>query len=185
MSKVVGAYLHCKPDGTPFYVGKGTTKRSRDFYTGRSEWHKRITKKYGRDNIRVEFMECSTENFAFQLEAGLIKTLRRNGFELCNLASGGVGGSGWKVDRAIVERVAAKNRGRVQSAEERAMRSKVMTGIPKSVPMSEEHKRKLGLNSKGKKWFNNGVDSVFCLPNNKPDGFVAGRIAPWLSKKEK
>ena len=185
MSKVMGAYLHCKPDGTPFYVGKGTIKRSRDFYTGRSEWHKRITKKYGRGNILVEFMECSTEDFAFQLEAGLIKTLRNNGFKLCNFASGGARSSGWKVDRSVVERIAEKNRGRVQSVEERSMRSERMTGIPKSVPMSDEHKRKIGLNSKGKKWFNNGVESVFCLPDNKPNEFVAGRIAPWLSKKEK
>ena len=85
----------------------------------------------------------------------------------------------------IVEKIAAKNRGRVQSAEERAMRSERMKGIPKSVPRSDEHKRKLGLSSKGKKWFNNGIDSVFCLPDNKPDGFVVGRITPWLIKKEK
>lgn len=185
MSNAVGAYLHCKPDGTPFYVGKGTVKRSRDLYTSRSEWHKRIINKYGRENIRIQFMECSTEDFAFQLEIGLIKTLRRNGFELCNIASGGIGSSGRKVRRDIVERIAQKNRGRVQSAEERAMRSSRLKGIKKSVPMSDEHKRKLGLNSKGKKWFNNGVESVFCLPDNKPAGFVVGRIAPWLSKKER
>jgi len=84
----------------------------------------------------------------------------------------------------VVEKVASKNRGRVQSTEERAMRSERMKGVPKSVPRSDEHKRKLGLNNKGKKWFNNGVDSIFCFPNNKPDGFVVGRITPWLSKKE-
>lgn len=182
MSKAIGAYLHCKPDGTPFYVGKGTIKRSRDM-SSRNGWHQNIVAKYGRKNIIIEFMECSTEDFAFDLEKGLIKTLRNNGFELCNLASGGIGQSGWKVDRFVVERIATKNRGRVQSAEERAMRSERMKGIPKSVPMSDEHKCKLGLNNKGKKWFNNGVESSFCLPDNKPVGFVAGRIAPWLSKK--
>jgi len=92
---------------------------------------------------------------------------------------------GVKRSPKAIEKTAAKNRGRIQSVEERTMRSERMKGVPKSVPMSKEHKRKLGLNSKGKKWFNNGIDSVFCLPDNKPDGFVAGRIASWLSKKEK
>jgi len=184
MSKI-GAYLHSKPNGTPFYVGKGTIKRSRDLTSSRNKWHQNIVSKYGKENIVITYMECSTEYFAFELEKGLIKTLKNNGYELCNIGSGGEGSSGWKVDRAIVERVASKNRGRVQSAEERAMRSKRMTGVPKSAPMSEDHKRKIGFNNKGKKWFNNGVESVFCLPENKPHGFVAGRIAPWLSKKEK
>jgi len=183
MSKVVGAYLHCKPDGTPFYVGKGTIKRSRDFYTARSQWHKRITSKYGRSNIRVEFMECSTEEFALELEAGLIKTLRRNGFTLCNIASGGVGSSGWKVDRSVVERIREKNRGRVQSAEERAIRSAALKGIPKA-PFSDEHRAKLGLIAKGKRWYNNGQNIVFCLEGMQPEGYILGRQSRTFCKEK-
>jgi hypothetical protein len=184
MSKAVGAYLHCKPDGTPFYVGKGTVKRSRDFYTARSTWHKNTVRKYGRPNILIEFMECSNESFAFLLEEGLIKTLTRNGFKLCNLSSGGEGGSGWKVGREVVERISAKNRGRVQSAEERAMRSDRLKGIKKSVPMSDEHRAKLGLLAKGKRWYNNGQNVVFCLEGMQPEGYTLGRKSNKLCKEK-
>ena len=185
MSKAIGAYLHSKPGGIPFYVGKGTIKRSRDLCSAsRNDWHQKIVAKYGRENISVNFMECSTEEFAFLLEKGLIKTLIRNGYELCNFTSGGEGVSGWKMPKEIVERISSKNRGRIQSAEERAMRSAALKGIKKSVSMSDEHRAKLGLIAKGKRWYNDGIKSVFCFAENKPEGFITGRIAPWLSKKE-
>lgn len=185
MSNAVGAYLHSRPNGIPFYVGKGTVKRSRDLCgASRSDWHQKITAKYGRENVIVNFMECSTEEFAFLLEKGMIKTLVRNGYALCNFTSGGEGVSGWKMPREIVERINAKNRGRVQSAEERAMRSSVLRGIKKTVPRSEEHKQKLGALAKGKRWYNDGSKSVFCFADKKPEGFVVGRIAPWLNGKE-
>lgn len=178
----IGAYLHCTPEGAPFYVGKGTPKRSKDFYTSRSKWHNRIVSKHGKRNIVVQFMECSTDAFALELEKGLITTLRRNGFNLCNIASGGVGSSGWKVDREIVARIAEKNRGRVQSAEERAMRSVAFTGVKKP-SLSDAHKKKLSFNSKGKKWYTDGERSVFCLPENKPLDFNLGRLTPWFNGK--
>jgi len=184
MSKVFGAYLHSKPDGTPFYVGKGTVKRSRDLSCkSRSKWHQRVVNKYGRKNIIVTFMECSTEEFAFELEKGLIKTLKRNGYELCNFASGGQGQSGWKVDREVVERIAAKNRGRVQSAEERLARSQSLKGIPKK-PRTQEHIAKIGASIKGRKWYNNGMNVVFCHEGNQPEGYVLGRLnIKMVSKK--
>jgi hypothetical protein len=82
----------------------------------------------------------------------------------------------------IVARINAKNRGRVQSAEERAMRSVAQTGI-KRLPLSEEHKRKIGGLAKGKKWYTNGEINVFCLPENKPVEFNLGRLTPWFSGK--
>ena len=183
MSKV-GAYLHSKPDGTPFYVGKGTVKRSRELLSGRNKWHQNIVSKHGRENIVITFMECSTENFAFELEKGLIKTFRNNGYQLCNIKAGGEGESGWKVDRAIVERVASKNRGRVQSPEERARRSVALKGKKKLVPRSDEHKRKLGMNSKGKRWYNNGQNIVFCLEEMQPEGYILGRQSRTFCKEK-
>ena len=90
---------------------------------------------------------------------------------------------GVKRPQEIVDRIAQKNRGRVQSVEERAMRSLILKGIPKSKPMTDEHKRKVGLNSVGKNWFTDGSTSVFCLPAYKPDNFVSGRLMPWIKKK--
>lgn len=91
---------------------------------------------------------------------------------------------GVTVPTEIVEKIAAKNRGRVQSAEERAMRSERMKGIPKSVPMSDDHRRKLGLNSKGKRWYNNGQNIVFCLEGMQPEGYTLGRKSRAFCKEK-
>lgn len=90
---------------------------------------------------------------------------------------------GKKMPVEVVERIASKNRGRVQSAEERAMRSERLKGIKKSVPRSDEHKRKLGLNAKNKRWYNNGVNIVFCLDGQQPEGYVLGRKSNKLVKE--
>ena len=179
-----GAYIHSRPDGTPFYIGKGTKKRMRDFYTGRSLWHKNITKKYGKDKIHTNFIECSSEKIACELEIGLIKTFRNNGYLLCNITNGGEGVSGFKQDPKIVARVAAKNRGRVQSAEERAMRSARLKGVKKSVPVSEERRKQLGLLAKGRRWYNNGINIVFCLEGQQPNGYVLGRRSTKFVKEK-
>ena len=66
------AYVHCKPDNTPFYVGKGTMRRAK--YLGeRNNHHKATVKKYGKENIAIGVLECSSEELAFELEKGLIK----------------------------------------------------------------------------------------------------------------
>jgi bisphosphoglycerate-dependent phosphoglycerate mutase len=85
------AYVHCKPDGTPFYVGKGTVRRSKKLY-GRNERHTRTVEKYGKDNILIGRMECSTDDTAFELERGIIKCLKRFGVDLANMTEGGLGG---------------------------------------------------------------------------------------------
>ena len=82
----------------------------------------------------------------------------------------------------VVARIAEKNRGRVQSAEERAMRSIALTGV-KRPPLSESHKKLLGAYSKGKRWYTNGERSLFCLPENKPANFNPGRLTPWFNGK--
>jgi predicted GIY-YIG superfamily endonuclease len=91
---------------------------------------------------------------------------------------------GAKLSAELVERISAKNRGRVQSAEERAMRSAVLKGIKKSAPMSDEHRAKLGLIAKGKRWYNNGQNVVFCLEGLQPDGYTLGRKSIKLCKEK-
>ena len=169
-----GAYIHAKPDGTPFYVGKGKRKRMRDFYTARSQWHKNITAKYGRDNIITHFMECSSEDNAFALEVGLIKTMKANGYTLCNLSDGGEGPSGYKHDPETVERVRQQNLGRVQSDEERQLRSEALKGKSKP-PRTASHTALIASKIKGRKWYNNGKNVCFVHEGHQPDGYVLGR----------
>jgi hypothetical protein len=86
-------YQHKKPDGIPFYVGKGKGPRAYQF-SKRSAWHKNVVAKHGRKNISVEIIECQSEQDAFELERQLIAELTAAGIELVNLTDGGEGASG-------------------------------------------------------------------------------------------
>ena len=174
MSKY-GAYLHCKPDGTPFYVGKGTRKRMGDFYTGRNKHHKHITKKYGNANILKGFMECSNEETALELEIGLIKCLRRMGRELANYTDGGDNGAkGYKWTDRQREDFSKKVTGKVLSEEHKQAISTSVKGKPKPT-RTAEHINKIGSQMKNRKWYNNGTNVVFCHEGNQPDGYELGR----------
>jgi hypothetical protein len=88
--KVSYAYLHCRPNGTPFYVGKGTANRVTRTHA-RNKHYGHITDKYGRDNILIGSLECSSDAIAFELEKGLIKCFKRKGVDLANYTEGGEG----------------------------------------------------------------------------------------------
>lgn len=88
------AYIHARPDGTPFYVGKGSDVYRMNRMDGRNKYHTNITNKHGKSNILKGFIECSTESTAFDLEKGLIKRLKNMGFTLANMTHGGEGVSG-------------------------------------------------------------------------------------------
>jgi len=84
-----GAYIHVRPDNSVFYVGKGTRKRSRSMK--RNPFHDNIVSKYGKENIKIGFIECSSEYIAFELEKGMIKCFRRMNINLANMTDGGEG----------------------------------------------------------------------------------------------
>ena len=102
-------YLHCKPDLTPFYVGKGTLKRCYEFGVGRRTLHhQHIVNKYGKDNIVVVVFKKDSEESAFESEIRMIKILRNAGFELCNKTGGGEGSQGHKQTPEHRAKIAAK-----------------------------------------------------------------------------
>lgn len=88
------SYIHCKPDGTPFYVGKGDATRVATKKRYHNKHHMNILNKYGKENILVGYFECSTEATAFDLERGLIKRLRKMSIDIVNLTEGGDGTKG-------------------------------------------------------------------------------------------
>lgn len=126
------AYIHARPDGRPFYVGKGNKIRVYRL-SKRNPHHKNIVEKYGRQNILIGSLECSTEALAFELEIGMIKCLRRMGVELTNLTNGGEGPSGL-----------------VLSSEARAQISASLTGR-KGTPWSDEQRAKFKAATVGRK----------------------------------
>lgn len=118
-------YLHCRPDGTPFYVGKGHGKRSHAF-SQRNFHHRNIVAKYGAANIRVFVFHCASELDAFADEAQQIAQLRREGFKLCNFTDGGEGCSGRIATEEQRRKISVSNSGKKRTPEmrERISRAK-------------------------------------------------------------
>jgi hypothetical protein len=152
------AYIHCKPDGTPFYVGKGKLRRAK--YLGeRNPYHRVVVQKYGASSILIGMLECSSEKIAYSLEEGLIKCLRRSKIQLCNFTSGGDGGRNPTLEtrkrlseaakkRGVsnachVARVLAKT-GKPLSGAQKLLQSKSMRGKV----FTEEHRKNISIAAK-------------------------------------
>lgn len=175
---IYGAYTHARPDGSVFYVGKGSIKRAK--WMKRNKWHSAIVEKYGAKNIVVSFIPCSSEDIAFDLEVGLIKCFRRIGVKLVNLTDGGEGVSGFtpsletrakmsvssKASRTMEVRakISATSKGRKRSPEFCAKISAAKNGKKRPPEfcekmsislrgkiMSEETRNKISQTSKGRK----------------------------------
>ena len=159
MSKQFYVYIHKKPDGTPFYVGKGHGKRAYNFYC-RSEWHKNIVAKYGRSNIIIEIINCLNESQAFDLEKIYIKQFKHNGVCLVNMSSGGEGDAGRIITQEHRKKLSDAKKGKpLSEAHKNALRGKIMSEAQKAqisqrhkgTKASEETKQKLSNARTGKK----------------------------------
>jgi len=104
-------YLHCTPDGTPFYVGQGSWKRAhvRSVTQRRNQYYRDVVKKYGATNILVFVFPCDSRAQAKADEVHHIAQLRAEGYRLANITDGG--------DIA-----------RIKSSAERAKLSRALTG---------------------------------------------------------
>jgi hypothetical protein len=130
------AYVHCKPDGTPFYVGKGSQRRAK--YLGeRNPKHRAVVSKYGRKNILIGSFLCSDNSTALQLEMGLIKRLRAMGIPLTNFTDGGDGGRNPCPETRDRLSKAAKLRGISDACREASRQARLGS------PLSPNHKEKL------------------------------------------
>jgi len=91
-------YLHCKPDGTPFYVGKGSGRRAYvlNFSSRRNRGHHNIIIKHGKENILIYTRDCVSEAQAHEHEIWMIAWCRAQGYRLVNATNGGEGVSGYK-----------------------------------------------------------------------------------------
>jgi hypothetical protein len=90
MTLIYYAYLHARPDGSIFYVGKGSGERAWNFY--RSRHHRKIIMECGGlKAIKVSLIYAETEAKAFATEREWIAFLRSSGVRLINLTEGGEG----------------------------------------------------------------------------------------------
>lgn len=123
-------YIHCRPDGTPFYVGKGTrSSRSREFVCGRNQHHKNIVAKHGKENIKIYVRYCDSEAQAFEHEIWLIAYGRTHGWTLVNVTDGGEGQSGYIVSPEGRANMSAAHTGVALSIEHIARRTAGQTGL--------------------------------------------------------
>ena len=152
------AYVHCKPDGTVFYVGKGALRRVKNLRE-RNEYHKRVVSKYGKENILIGMLECSSDDIALELERGLIKCLRRSGVRLTNCTDGGEKGTVLTPETLAKLSIAAKKRGvseACRAASVAARKGKPLSeeqrrkqsGAMKGVVFSEEHRKNISVSAK-------------------------------------
>lgn len=125
-------YLHCRPDGVPFYVGKGQGSRSHVFDVGRNRYHKNIVSKHGAENIRVFVFDCESEEEAFADEMQWIAQLRADGLTLANQTNGGDGPAGRIASAETRTLISAAQIGRKRSAECIAKRSATVRGSKRS-----------------------------------------------------
>lgn len=91
-------YIHFKPNGRPFYVGKGLKNRAFSLRRPHNEIHCRILQKYGEENVRVMRFVFGTHDEAKDEEIRIIKNLRDMGILISNMTDGGDGTPGRKMD---------------------------------------------------------------------------------------
>lgn len=139
-------YIHKKPDGTPFYVGKGNARRVATLHRD-NKHHTNIVAKYGAENIIIEVTQCISEEQAFELEKIYIKQLKEDGYCLCNRTNGGEGISGYKFDPDLVQKLAEINRLKIRTEEFKQRVGEQWRGRKRGPP-SEEHRQR---NSDAKK----------------------------------
>jgi hypothetical protein len=114
-------YVHRKPDGAPFYVGKGRVARATNVGASRrNEHYLRIVEKYGASNIRVEVFAVGDEAAAFALEHALIAKFRSEGWKLANVTDGGEGVAGFRLSADSMARKISACRGYKHTSETRA-----------------------------------------------------------------
>lgn len=143
-------YLHKKPCGTVFYVGKGCGGRAHSARHRNERWHRTVIK-YGYSCTIVE--HGLSEDCAFKLEVDL--TARYKSKHLCNMTLGGDGPSGYKHSQKSRDRMRAAQTGSKQSEETRVKISAALKGIPKpnflGVPLTDERKKAISESLKGRK----------------------------------
>ncbi|MFZ2541848.1 MAG: NUMOD3 domain-containing DNA-binding protein [Gallionella sp.] len=146
MSTQFYTYLHCRPDGMPFYVGKGHGKRAYRLHREENTHHQRIVAKHNAHNIQVFIFPCDTEQQALADEIQQIAQLRREGYTLCNQTNGGDGSSGYTHTPGARAKMSVAKKGRKHSAENIAKRVAALIGRKRPPEVG----RKVSASKKGK-----------------------------------
>jgi hypothetical protein len=132
-------YLHARPDGSVFYVGKGKGKRVYDFRNNRNPHYLRTVDRAGKENVLVTIFPCDDEPDSFYVETIVIDLLRKRGDRLCNLTDGGDGVRGYVMTDEVRAKMSAARKGKPLTLEHRQKMSEAHKGRK----FSEETRKKI------------------------------------------
>jgi hypothetical protein len=135
-------YIQFRPNGVPFYVGKGKGRRWKELRK-RSKHYLNIINKYGREKIATRLIYFKSEQEAFDAEKRIIQFYRHCEFPLCNITSGGEGAA--NPPAAIRARIAAAQRGHKRSNLTRLKMTLAKAGLVHS----PETREKISQSKKG------------------------------------
>jgi len=187
-------YVHQKPDGKIFYIGKGSHRRAHSSVGRNSIWQ-RTVKKYGGFSVLI-LAGWPTEKEAFEHEIFLIDTFRGMGYALANIASGGEGSTGFRHTEAhksaLTERmlranpmanpdVREKQRANLKIAMRRPEVRKHQSVVRKGIALPENHVASLKLCHPMRACVVNGVEYVSLMEASRILKIRHGTLHRWLN----
>jgi len=101
-------YIHRKPNGDIFYVGKGTKKRAWSKHSRNSYWTN-VYNKYKSFDVEI-IADNLQEWYAFELESELIMKYREQ-YALCNIVDYGGGNGGYVFNEQDLQKMRVANSG--------------------------------------------------------------------------
>lgn len=190
-------YAHYKPDGSIFYIGKGSDKRAHSANGRNIRWLRTVSKHGG---FKVELLaKWDVEQEAFDHEIFLIDTFREMGHDLANIAKGGYGSGGFRHTEehkaGLTKRMLAHNpmanaitRQKQLAALKLAMRRpevrKHQSAVRMGVSLSEKHIANLRLCHPMRACVINGVEYVSLMEASRASGIRHGTLFRWFNNPE-
>lgn len=143
-------YLHKRPDGSVFYVGKGKDRRAWDKQNRNPHWHHIVNKHGGYD---VEILKSGlTEEESLELE---VKVIQEFGIEnLSNIILGGSGATGLVHTEDTRKRMSESHKQRyLEHPEERQKKLEVLAKIHDKMRNDEETRK--AISKRNSDWWKN------------------------------
>lgn len=190
-------YAHYKPDGSMFYIGKGSVRRAHSS-AGRNVVWKRTVEKHG--SFKVEILaRWKTEQEAFDHEVFLIDTIKQMGIPLVNIAEGGKGSTGFrhteehkkrlssrmKASNPMVDdQIRQKQKASVAAAMRRPEVKHKQSASRIGMRLSESHVESLRNCHPMKPCMINGVEYKSLMEAARQLGIRHGTLHRWMSRPE-
>jgi len=177
-SKIFYVYQYLREDGSPFYIGKGSDNRINQTHLPYITIPNRQFRKIIKSNL--------TEKEAFKIELSLIKKYKRKidgGILENKKISRWVAQSGWTHSDEAKQKISKANAGKIRTEKHKKDYSN-----PKSIEHAEkirqanlgrkntlERNNKIKESMKNKRWYTNGIETIFCEIGKHPKNYRPGR----------